>query len=139
MGGRGRVGSVAAKELQVAALDECGGVLDEPRGLAASRRILPFDGRKPCLLGVQNFMGDIASAPAVAKNVEGMQKLDQPCSLQRREAQARGKQINVLSAKTANEAHGDVEARLDHVVERQKDRRAAARLVMLYRNVEFSR
>lgn len=83
-------------------------------------------------------MGDIAPASAVAKNVEGVQKLDQPRFLQWREAQARRKQIDVLSAKTANEARGDIEARLDHVVERQKDRRAAARFVMFERNVRLS-
>ena len=50
-----------------------------------------------------------------------------------------GKQVDALSTETANEAHGDVEARLDHVVERQKDRRVALRLGMSERNVKFSR
>ena len=50
MGAEKWTGLVAAKELQVAALDEHSGVLDQARGLAASCRILPFDGRKRCLL-----------------------------------------------------------------------------------------
>jgi hypothetical protein len=138
MGARGRLGLVAEKELQVAAFDENGGVLDQARGLAARRRILPFDGRKRRLLRVQDFIGDVAPASAVARNVEGVQKLNQPCFLQRREAQARWKQVHVLSAESANEAHGDVEAQLDHVVERQKDRRAVFRFGMSERNVNFS-
>lgn len=48
--GLGWVRLIAAEQLQVAAFDENSGVLDQARGLAASRQIFPFDGRKTRLL-----------------------------------------------------------------------------------------
>lgn len=54
-------------------------------------------------------------------DVEGVQELDQPSSLKRRQPQSSRKEFHTAAAQTPRESERDVETKLEHRVQRQEN------------------
>lgn len=91
------------------------------------------------MIGGEHFRRYVAGPTARIVNVEGMEKLDQPLFLERRQAKRGGKKFDSLATKTAHEAQRDIEPKFEHAVERQKHSGTPRGLLVLHADMELAR
>lgn len=91
------------------------------------------------MFGAEDYFGDLAWATPKFVDVEGVQKLDEPTLLLKRQAKGSGKKFDALATKTAHEAQCDIKPELKRDVGRQQDGRMCAGLIAGQTNVEFTR
>ena len=90
------------------------------------------------MFGAEDYFGDLAWAAPKFVDVEGVQELDEPALLLRRQAKGGGKKLDSLATKTAHEAQCDIEPEFKRDVGRQKNGRTCAGLIAGQTNVEFA-
>jgi hypothetical protein len=91
------------------------------------------------VFGAEDYFGDLAWAAPKFVDVEGVQKLDEPALLLRRQAKGGGKKFDALATKTAHEAQCDIKPEFKRDVGRQQNGKTCAGLIAGQTNVEFTR
>ena len=76
-------------------------------------RIFPLDGGKLGVIRGEHLRRYVARPTACVMNVEGVEEVNQPPFLKRRQAKRGGKKFDALAAKTAHEAQRDVKPKFD--------------------------
>jgi hypothetical protein len=91
------------------------------------------------VFGAEDYFGDLAGATPKFVDVEGVQKLDEPALLLRRQAKGGGKKFDALATKTAHEAQCDIKPEFKRDVGRQQNGTSRTGLITAQTNVEFAR